>query len=201
MLDVPPAVLRTLTEYEEHRLRENLRRGHHVAFVDATFEVDAFEAGLSTLSEALRSHGELISTLPSPGDGGESQIRFSLLTASPLTADELAGRIEAPHTGVRSAMRAAAPRQAPSGPPTPVEGADDLASLQSISETVRETVERINSALQEQSAACASAVDFLGTVGARTRSNEESARRMGEATKQMLRQAESLRREVRKFRI
>ena len=107
-LDVPPAVLRTLTEYEEHRLRENLRRGRHVAFVDATFEVDAFEAGLSTLSEALRSHGELISTLPSPGDGGESQIRFSLLTASPLTADELAGRIEAPHTGVRSAMRAAA---------------------------------------------------------------------------------------------
>jgi methyl-accepting chemotaxis protein len=68
-------------------------------------------------------------------------------------------------------------------------------------EGVRETVERINSALQEQSAACASAVEFLGTVGARTRSNEESARRMGEATKQMLRQAESLRREVRKFRI
>jgi methyl-accepting chemotaxis protein len=68
-------------------------------------------------------------------------------------------------------------------------------------EGVRETVERINSALQEQSAACASAVEFLGTVGARTRSNEESARRMGEATKQMLRQAEGLRREVRKFRI
>ena len=68
-------------------------------------------------------------------------------------------------------------------------------------EGVREAVERINSALQEQSVACASAVEFLGTVGNRTRSNEESARRMGEATKQMLRQAESLRREVRKFRI
>ena len=68
-------------------------------------------------------------------------------------------------------------------------------------EGVREAVERINSALQEQSAACGSAVDCLGTVGTRTRANEASARRMGEATKQMLRQAETLRREVRKFRI
>jgi two-component system chemotaxis sensor kinase CheA len=142
--DVPPAVLRTLTEYEEHRLRENLRRGRHVAFVDATFEIDAFEAGLSTLGEAVRSHGELISTLPCPGDGGGSQICFSLLTASSLTVDELAERIEVPHTGVRSAMRAAAPRQASSGPPTPVEGADDLASLQSISQTVRVDIHKLD---------------------------------------------------------
>jgi two-component system chemotaxis sensor kinase CheA len=143
-LDVPPAVLRTLTEYEEHRLRENLRRGRHVAFVDATFEIDAFEAGLSVLSEAVRSHGELISTLPCPGDGTESQIRFSLLTASQLTADELAERIDGPHTGVRSAMGAAAPRPASSGPPTPVAGADDLASLQSISETVRVDIHKLD---------------------------------------------------------
>jgi len=67
-------------------------------------------------------------------------------------------------------------------------------------EGVRDAVERINAALQEQSAACASAVEFLETVGARTSSNEDSARRMGEATKALLRQAESLRRDVRRFR-
>jgi methyl-accepting chemotaxis protein len=68
-------------------------------------------------------------------------------------------------------------------------------------EAVRETVDRINAAIQEQSAACASAVAFLETVGTRTSSNEDSTRRMGEATRALLRQAESLRRDVGRFRI
>src|SRR5262245_38583461 len=38
-LDIDRNVLRALTEYEEHRLRENLRRGRHIALVDAPFEI------------------------------------------------------------------------------------------------------------------------------------------------------------------
>jgi methyl-accepting chemotaxis protein len=68
-------------------------------------------------------------------------------------------------------------------------------------EEVREAVERINQALQEQSAACRAAVEFLEEVSSRTRSHEDSGRRMDEATKGLLRQAEALREDVQRFRI
>ena len=42
-LDLDPSLLRALTEYEEHRLRENLQRGRHLSLVDSTFEIIAFE--------------------------------------------------------------------------------------------------------------------------------------------------------------
>jgi methyl-accepting chemotaxis protein len=68
-------------------------------------------------------------------------------------------------------------------------------------EEVQVAVEQINDALQEQTAACRSAVEFLEAVYAQTRSNEESARQMDEATKGLLAQSEGLRVEVRRFRL
>jgi methyl-accepting chemotaxis protein len=68
-------------------------------------------------------------------------------------------------------------------------------------EGVREAVERINAALQEQSAACRAAVEFLEEVSSRTRSHEDSGRRMDATTKDLLRQAEALRQDVQRFRI
>jgi two-component system chemotaxis sensor kinase CheA len=100
-LDLDPSLLRALTEYEEHRLRENLRRGHHLALVDSIFDLSAFEDGLSELSGAVREVGEVVSTLPSPGDAPESQIRFSLLVASRIDAERLASRLDYPNTEVQ----------------------------------------------------------------------------------------------------
>jgi methyl-accepting chemotaxis protein len=66
---------------------------------------------------------------------------------------------------------------------------------------VRDAVEQINSSLQEQSAACRSVVEFLEEVSSRTQSNEVSAKRMDEATKVLVREAEGLREDVHRFRI
>jgi methyl-accepting chemotaxis protein len=68
-------------------------------------------------------------------------------------------------------------------------------------EGVREAVEQINSALQEQSNACRSAVELLEGVYTRTRSNEESARRLDAVAKSLLHQAEALRHDVQRFEI
>jgi methyl-accepting chemotaxis protein len=68
-------------------------------------------------------------------------------------------------------------------------------------EGVREAVESINRALQEQSAACRSAVEFLEAVYARTRSNEDSSRRLDAVAKSLLHQAEALRQDVQRFEI
>ena len=68
-------------------------------------------------------------------------------------------------------------------------------------ETVRRAVEEINHILQEQSAACHEAAGVLDSVSERTGSNEEAARRLEEVMRELLSQAETLRQEVRRFRI
>ncbi len=68
-------------------------------------------------------------------------------------------------------------------------------------ERVRESVEKIHAALQEQSEECRHAVSFLEQIYERTRSNEESSRRMSEATQGLQQQADALREDVRRFRI
>jgi two-component system chemotaxis sensor kinase CheA len=100
-LDLDSSLLRALTEYEEHRLRENICRGRNIALVDSVFEIATFEEGLSELSSAVREVGEVVSTLPSPGDAPESQIRFSLLVATALEPDRLRDRLDLPDTNVQ----------------------------------------------------------------------------------------------------
>jgi two-component system chemotaxis sensor kinase CheA len=115
-LDLDPALLRALTEYEEHRLRENLGRGRTISLVDTTFEIISFEEGLAELSSAVREVGEVVSTLPSPGDAPESQIRFSLLVATEIDLDQMAARLEFPDTTVRLVKSGSKSRPEPSSP-------------------------------------------------------------------------------------
>ncbi len=159
-LDIDPSLLRALTEYEEHRLRESLRRGRHVMLVETTFEIISFEEGLSELSTAVREVGEVLSTLPAPGETSEAQIRFSLLVASDIAAEEVDARFDFPDTSVRlvAAGRAAAPSTVEPTEPAPAATAElaqlvspsprvvsaDIGSLKSISETVRVDIRKLD---------------------------------------------------------
>ncbi|HBZ69442.1 MAG TPA: chemotaxis protein CheA [Deltaproteobacteria bacterium] len=101
-LAVDPALLRALTEYEEHRLRENMRRGRRIVLVEATFEILSFEEGLAELTKSVREVGEVLSTLPAPGDTPESQIRFSLLAATDLDELALESALDLPNARIRT---------------------------------------------------------------------------------------------------
>ena len=68
-------------------------------------------------------------------------------------------------------------------------------------EAVRSAVESIDKSLQEQSQVCHEIARFLEMVSERTRSNESSVQSMGEATRGLVGQAETLREDVRRFRI
>jgi len=166
-LDLDPSLLRALTEYEEHRLRENIERGRHIVLVESTFEIISFEEGLSELSAAIRESAEVLSTLPAPGETPESQIRFSLLSATDLSVADLSSRLNFPNANVRSVLRATgsgdAPAPAPArsapapaaterveAPPQPVshdpapEHDSNLHSLKSISDTVRVDIRKLD---------------------------------------------------------
>ena len=156
-LDIDPGLLRAFTEYEEHRLRENLRRGRQLFLVDTSFEILSFEEGLAELSAAIRDAGELVSTLPSPGEAPESQIRFSLVVASSLALAELCSRLDFSGTTVRAVSAdpsqiAAADTSADSEPvddesesasvSPPMAG--EIDSLRSLSDTVRVDIRKLD---------------------------------------------------------
>ena len=84
---------------------------------------------------------------------------------------------------------------------TTEEQARGAARIRDSIESVREAVDKIHAALQEQSEECLHAVSFLEQIYERTRSNEESSRRMREATQSLQQQADALREDVRRFRI
>ncbi|MCP3983923.1 MAG: chemotaxis protein CheA [bacterium] len=159
-LALPSSILRALTEYEEHRLRDNLRRGRGIYVVGVDFEIANFEQGLAEVTAMIKEVGEILSTLPSPGETPDSQIRFSLLTGTDLSAADLATRLELHPDSVETAM---APCPSSNTAPTPEsspaltkpededqpsepqrEAVQESGSLKSISGTVRVDIRKLD---------------------------------------------------------
>lgn len=74
-------ILSLLTEYEEHRLRENLREGKNVFIVNVRFPITNFDKGYVALTECLKAEAEVIATLPSPKSTHE-MLHFDILTGT-----------------------------------------------------------------------------------------------------------------------
>jgi two-component system, chemotaxis family, sensor kinase CheA len=77
-----PAVRGVLTEYEEHRLRDNVSKGVPLYKARVEYPLDDFDTRLTELNAVLRERGEVLSTLPSQQPGQADAIAFDLLVAS-----------------------------------------------------------------------------------------------------------------------
>ncbi len=82
-LGIDPSILNVLTEYEEHRLIENIRKKRLIHLVRLDFDLSSFDQDLAEITQQLKQQGEVISTLPSAGDIGE-RIAFQILYGSEL---------------------------------------------------------------------------------------------------------------------
>lgn len=78
-LDIDPELLNVLTEYEEHRLQENLNQGHFLLLVKAVFPIESFDVGLAELTANLKTLGEVISTLPGVNNDRPDCLAFQIL--------------------------------------------------------------------------------------------------------------------------
>jgi len=81
-LGLTEAVLNALTEYEEHRLLENVKKGRLIYSIIASFSLTTFDQELGELTDLLKQGGEVISTLPTVGSGSEAGIDFEILFGS-----------------------------------------------------------------------------------------------------------------------
>jgi two-component system chemotaxis sensor kinase CheA len=134
---------KSLTEYEEHRLLENVRSGKHILSVEVRFDFADFDEKLRALSAGLSESGEVISTLPAIDNTGGNGIAFRLLYGS--TLNEAAVSVLAPEARVISLRRAVAPvvRGAADVTP-PSEAPEEDLSLRSLSQTVRVDIAKLD---------------------------------------------------------
>ncbi len=144
---------KSLTEYEEHRLLENVRAGKYILAIEQTFDFSDFDEKLRALTSVLNEAGEVISTLPALDSSGGSGIAFRLLYGSMLNEPAVAAL--APEAQVSSLRKTTSPAAASGGvtPPPPGTiapalpeggGEDDLSSLRSMSQTVRVDISKLD---------------------------------------------------------
>ena len=117
--DLGQDVLGVLTEYEEHRLRENVKKGKNLYMLVSVFELATFDTGLAAVDDAVKGKGEVISKLPSSKETDEGCLAFDILVGSNLSKDELQAQVDSNSVTVEVIERAAAPAAPPPPPPPP----------------------------------------------------------------------------------
>jgi two-component system chemotaxis sensor kinase CheA len=86
---IDDSILKVLTEYEEHRLKTNIKNCHGIYLLKTMLELSSFDTTLEELTKKIKSKGELISTLPTSSDVPDGSIGFNLMFASDTPAKGL----------------------------------------------------------------------------------------------------------------
>ena len=73
------SLLSVLTEYEEHRLRENIKTGRSLYRIHAAFDLMTIDKGLDELKGRLKPIGEVITYLPSAEAANDQQIELDVI--------------------------------------------------------------------------------------------------------------------------
>ena len=79
---VDDSIIKVLSEYEEHRLKANIKDGKGIFLLKAIFDLSTFDKSLEEITGIIKSKGELVSTLPTSTDVPEGSIGFNLMFAS-----------------------------------------------------------------------------------------------------------------------
>jgi two-component system chemotaxis sensor kinase CheA len=77
--ELDASLLSVLTEYEEHRLRENIKSGRALFRIHAAFDLMTIDKGLDELKARLKPLGEVITYLPSAEAANDQQIELDVI--------------------------------------------------------------------------------------------------------------------------
>ncbi len=146
-------ILNVLTEYEEHRLRENLKKGRNILVVKVSFSFSNFDQELAEISDLLKKDGEIISTLPSTGEA-EDRIGFQLLYGTFSPVEKIREMLSGTEAEILFLGKKQATKQRPEAEnePNPAAESDpsessetESSSARSLSRTVRVDIDKLDS--------------------------------------------------------
>jgi two-component system chemotaxis sensor kinase CheA len=91
---IDESIIKVLSEYEEHRLKANIKNGNGIYLLKAILDLSTFDTALEKLTGEIKSKGELISTLPTSSDVPDGSIGFNLMFATTLSLKELGSQLD-----------------------------------------------------------------------------------------------------------
>jgi two-component system chemotaxis sensor kinase CheA len=112
------SIVSVLTEYEEHRLRENLRASRRLYRIHASFDLLAIDVGIEDLKRKMKTFGEVITYLPSADGSAEDRIDLDILLGTRASLSEVAAGVTEEGVTVEELT---APSPEPKKPPAPVQ--------------------------------------------------------------------------------
>ncbi len=151
-LKLPELVLNSMTEYEEHRLLENVKKGRCIYSIRVSLLLTSFDSELMDLTDQLKQVGEVVSTLPSASESQDAGIDFEILFGSELGVAELAPLIDRDHLTITRLGGEPAPRMAAAEPEPELDldlrgaptSSDASVSAKSMSRTVRVDIGKLD---------------------------------------------------------
>lgn len=135
---IDESILRILSEYEEYRLKANIKDGKGIYLARAVFSLDIFDKSLEELTKVIKSKGELISTLPTSTNIPDGSIGFNLMFGSAELYEDIKRTIPF-EMNVLVAPRITLPPP----PQTPSQKQADV-HLKSTTTTVRVDIEKLD---------------------------------------------------------
>ncbi len=152
MLD--EGTLKSLTEYEEHRLTENLAEDNRIYSIQVGFDFSDFDTRLRALTERLAELGEVISTLPVVNADQSDGIHFRLLFGTNMSMEQVKAQVSEASGDVTDLRpRKAEAEKATEADRTEVEPAEpepqdtEFEDFRGISNTVRVDIEKLDAVM------------------------------------------------------
>ncbi len=147
-LKIDESILSVLTEYEEHRLLENIKEGLKLFKVRANFDLQSFDQGLAELNQLLKPLGEIITTLPSSEASTPSELNFDIILGTEKDKEYLENTIDwenVSFTQIETGEEKKEERPSPVTLEVGEEPAEEEGlSLKSISQTVRVDIAKLD---------------------------------------------------------
>ncbi len=146
---LPKDILSVLTEYEESRLRENIKDKNNIFKIDAVFSLLSFDKELADLTNQLKTFGEIITTLPSTTEAKEGEIKFDILLGTTALEAQVSSTIDFKNIKIQDIRKHPVVKQTEAAKPVEDGGAvkgvmEESSSIKGIAQTVRVDIAKLD---------------------------------------------------------
>jgi two-component system chemotaxis sensor kinase CheA len=120
--ELDPGLVAALTEYEEHRLKENIRTGKNLFRILGSFPLMSIDVELENIKASLKPVGEVIAIVPGSSGTDPERIDLEVILGSPHNSSAIVGAVgNAPARVMQVARRNPASASAASIHPSDVQ--------------------------------------------------------------------------------
>lgn len=141
-----PTILKVLTEYETHRLMENVKLGSHLLEITAKFKLETFDKDLFNLNAKLQTLGEIITTLPVSSMSPKTGIAFNLILGTKSDKEAVIHQLSGEDIELREIVPKSEGESSGEGSAQPNQE-EDGGSIRSMTSTVRVDIGRLDTLL------------------------------------------------------